>query len=191
MKINRNSWMVWIIQSIFNISIFDSFDRNEPSYKTKGKISADLCGFSKKLMLALILAPFCWLSIIIQLIFNRKDPGDSMPSWFTPIINLISLGLYHGLYKIEHVTISSALIGIFIGSIVLVLSFITIAYAIAGIVYCFNFVEDKIKKYIRNRRLNKNKVFIDPLFKKERKPNIITTYIKSVKEKYCPKIEFI
>ncbi len=186
MKINKNSWMVWLIQSVFGITIYEAFDKPGRGYK--GKIPHDFCGFSKMFMLALVLAPFCWLSMIIHLIVGREDPGSSVPSWFTPIINLISIGVYHGLFKIEQVTVSSVLIGIFIGSIVFCLFIISFFYLIAGIIDIFDFIVNKLKKYIKNKRTTNQ---VDLKIEKEPKQNMIITYIKSVKEKYCPKIEFI
>lgn len=161
MKLNLNSWYVWIYRSSYDLTVYD--------------LPNNLCPFFWKLVLAIIMLPLSWIGHLFNI--GRVQTKALVVGSAISVLIMISGMVAACQDNVKHITLKIALKYYAIGSFYLVL--VAVALGIVILVLCGI---GHICEYIKDKWQDRSY--------KESKPSIITTFIKAKYNKYCPKIEW-
>ena len=181
MEIKKNSWSTWLIKLNFKIA----------NYETS-KLPKTLCSYFWTLVCAILIIPFNIPGLIIGLTKEQiKDPGDTdFGAFFWFLIQLLSgiIGMFIFRNPTINITFTDSLL---IKGLVAMACGALIIGSVLGLIFLTAFIFDNLEaKRIRKDeelRLNNPDEY---WAKKEKKPNVLMSFIKAKKEKVCPIIEY-
>lgn len=161
--------MLWLIESAFG-------DENE--------LPADLCAFMKKFLGALATVPLAWPTHLVNLFKKR---ADFIPWKVGAVVIFIGIVMGIGFYRIasgeEQVAITWEMLGyLYLLSPVIIVCALLVAAGVSLIVDGINYLAPKVR-FKRKIKIPK------PI--KEPRVSILGVYLKSVKEKYCVRINYV
>jgi len=195
MKVQKNSWMIWLMQVQFQIPtrrLFDDKSDYNPMWDIPGKIPKSLCGFFRALVAAILIIPFNIPGIIIAYFVKDKNNGGPQLGISNPILMF--------LFQVLSIIIGSAILyagnedsmsalefiySFFVGIIAVAISSVIFVSLVGGFIWIKEQIESKINEYKwKKNKAKENKP------KKEKKPNVFFEFIKAKKRKVCPIIDF-
>ena len=188
MEIKKNSWSTWLIKLNFGI-------QNNRAYMTEyyhGEMPKTLCSYFWALVCAILIIPFNIPGLIIGLTKRDiKDPADSYFGaifWFSFQVLSGVIGMFIFRHPTINITFTDSLL---IKGLIAMACGALIIGTILGLIYLTAYTYDNlwVKRMRKEEELRLNNP--DEYWaKKEKKPNILMSFIKAKKEKVCPIIEY-
>ena len=172
MKIKTNDWKLTMIITTFSVQRPKS-----------------LCSFSQLFVLALLMSPLIYPAYIYRA-FVKGTHKDEVGGFVGFLVFIFGWGMSMYFFdKLKFLGITppgEQMLLSYAGSLVGVLIIYIGLAVLIGIIFGCAWCHESVSLYIDKRRYKRSY-----LQKQDKKPNVLIEYIKAVKQKYCPKIEYV
>ena len=179
---DKQSWHAILYKSTYGEKKRYIYDKNGDFSHEISIMPDNICEYGKKLILAILVAPFSWLGHLTNFYKKKYDIDSIWTAWHFPFAMLVGMLFFkerHWSFDINFFNILKCYV---IGLLIIVACIIAVAIVVA--------ISDWWEDVVIFKKKVLTKEQFDAKYYKVKKPNPIVEYYKAFKGKYCAKINW-